>query len=312
MSTKVWNFLLPGCGTHQLRVEEIGTAGQTAFLDGAMQSQREVLIFSGPDDSLLEVRQQGGQWRLLVNGLVVEDYVPNRRKTGDETLRELRGKPEGSYMICPDIDASTLELNIIRKFRFTVCGQLHEVRVAHFDCIWQVVVDGHLVDRVAHKLVDNSGEARFYVKALDGSGWRLKALVRMLWIPRGKVWHYNLAVAGQDVPMCWSKVAGDVPGVEPALIVVPDDMRRESEEDLLAEEAAQDEHPACGPSAEEALPQGVSRDPATGGYQANIRAKCGKFVFLGEFQTPQEAYQRYLEALPSHCPEKALVPTIPG
>jgi len=49
------------------------------------------------------------------------------------------------------------------------------------------------------------------------------------------------------------------------------------------------------PTASQAMPQGVSLDTSTGMYTANIRVR-GKFRFLGEFRTPEEASQRYQQA----------------
>merc|ERR1712150_179027 len=65
----------------------------------------------------------------------------------------------------------------------------------------------------------------------------------------------------------------------------------------FAEAAAAVTAPAApaAPSATDSLPQGVSYDAASGAYTANICVK-GKFKFLGEFKTPDEAHLRYLAA----------------
>jgi len=302
---KVWNFLLPATGSHQLRVENIGAAGQRVIVDGDAQSARQSLIFEGPDNSLLELRPGQGQWSLRVNGLIVEDYTAKKRQSQDETLRELRTKPEGSYLISTEFDASSLDLNLVRMFRFIAEGREHEVRVAHMDCIWQVLCDGKLVERLAHKMRDNNGEARFDVTT--ASGRKLKAVVAMQWQHRAMVWRYNLNVNGVEVVQCWTQANGDDEAGHPKVVCEGHGTPAELPEDYEPPEAEEVERQ---PAIRE-LPQGVSFDAVSGSYQANIRARTGKFIFLGEFRTPEEAHLKYLQAVPIHCPDKAIVPGVP-
>lgn len=57
----------------------------------------------------------------------------------------------------------------------------------------------------------------------------------------------------------------------------------------------------------EVLPQGVVFNIACGTYEARIRASSGRFVFLGQHDTAAEAHQKYLEAMPIHCPGKKIL-----
>merc|ERR1719261_1233244 len=82
---------------------------------------------------------------------------------------------------------------------------------------------------------------------------------------------------------------------------VEDAEEGEESEDVADEDGISTELEDAGKEnvALESLPQGVSFDRESGAFQANIReCKTGRFVFLGEFATPERAYQKYLEALP--------------
>jgi len=342
MASKIWSFLLPETGAHELRAEALDTYTPQVFLDEQrleqvqtklpMASHGRTLVFAGPSDAPeIELHLQGsGQCQLVVNGTFVEDYAA-KRTTGDQSLRQLRGRPDGSYLICPDIDASHLALNIVRKFRFSAGGQVHEVQIAHGDGIWQVISDGHLVDRVAHKFEDTSGEAHFNIQAADGL--RLRTMVFMRWIKKASgppeiqedrdtamgnrygfgdpdgSWRYDLNVNGVRVPVCWTKVRGDLIGAGPPPAVTQEAVEELPEASFLSPTHDRgDQLRLQAPADLQSLPQGVSFDSSHGAYQASLRAKSGKFIFLGEFATPEEAHQRYLEAVPIHCPDKVLVP----
>lgn len=298
-----------------MRVEQLGTPGERVFINGEQQPAREARIFTGPGNSLLELRKgQAGQWSLLVNDLLVEDYCEGKRSSKDESLRELRGKPDGSYMISTGFDAANLrDLNVIRKFRFAASGDTHELEVAHWDCIWQVVFDGKIVDRVVHRLKDNNGEASFKLEVAGGK--RLDAGLHMTWLSVKGIWRYTLVVNSVEIPHCWSKVQGDIDPPPPVLDVAPLASAGEAQGDLPEpigpRPTLQEEELESPPLSREALPQGVSFDALSGAYQANVRSKTGKFVFLGEFRTVDEAHECYLKALPVHCPEKLVAPAVP-
>jgi len=314
MTTRVWNFLLPSTGQHQLRVEQLGSLGQLVFIDGDQQPMREALLFTGPENSLLELRKGSrGQWSLLVNGLTVEDYHEGHRPSGDESLRELRGKPDGSYLISTEFAAANLSsLHVIRIFRFMARGAVHEVQVSHKECIWQVIFDGRVVERAVHKLKDNNSEVSFRLEV--DSGQRLDAVLKMTWNSLAMVWRYTLTVQGVEIPLYWSKGKGDiVPAPELCEVLAAEGLPTPSAppEAELSQVAEDQPVPESVAPTEQLLPQGVSFDALGGSYQATIRSKTGKFVFLGEFTTPEEAHRCYLEALPAHCPDKILAPQVP-
>jgi len=309
MAVKTWQFLLPESGNHTVRVHKIGTREQDIEVDGQIlpaNAQRTSsgggsasCVFTGLGDAVCELRAHGKAWHLYVNGLLVEDYSADRRETKDETLRNLKGRPEGSYLIQTEIPAENFNLHVIRKFRFVLQGVLREVQVAHWDWIWQIMLDGKIVDRVAHEKSIEVGESNFDVRAEDGT--RLPAAIHMAWQPKINIWRYRLYVAGAEVPVCWTKATGDVqPPSEPPVI---------GEDIPLCPNACQAAAEAEARNVvQESLPQGVSYDAASGMYQANIRSAAGRFVFLGDFSTPEEAHQRYLEAIPSHNPGRPVLP----
>jgi hypothetical protein len=304
MGTKVWNFFLPESGAHQIRVEMLGVPGQRVYIDGELQQATEAMIFTGPQNTLLELRcQDKHRWVLMINGYVVEDYNPGRRKNGDETIRELRGKADGSYLIAPSFEVPELELHIVRRFRFRAGHELHELSVAHSDCIWQVVCDGALVARECHRMKDNSGEVSFNIQVAPEL--EVYAALQMSWVALERKWRYVLTVNHVDVPAYWVK------GQEP-LEVDPVVVLAELPAPPPSPEAAQlMPREELRPAGDESLPQGVSFNTASGCYEANIRNKAGKFLCLGEFRTADEAHAKYVEALPVYCPERCVLPGIP-
>lgn len=71
--TKIWNFLLPGSGCHQLVVQDIGTDKQKVCINDVWQTfDGPCMKFEGPAESMIELRM-GAIWSCLVNGVVVED-----------------------------------------------------------------------------------------------------------------------------------------------------------------------------------------------------------------------------------------------
>jgi len=278
----------------------VGLPSQRAFLDEAPCPliAGSPHLFLGPSGATLELRCKNKQWSLLVDDVMVEEYTSAKRSSGDETLRELRSKPEGSYMIQTDIDATQFDLNIVRKFRFNANSVPHEVMIAHREFIWQVIVDNRVVDRVSHKQADDDGEACFTIKIDDTLS--LPANVNMTWDNNRCLWIYVLSVNGIEVPTCWSKARGilALPSRPPEVCTTY------AEVEALADVPAPQGTQAAYYEMPEHLPQGVSFDTSTGSYQANIKSKVGRFVFLGEFATAEEAHQRYLEAVPKYYPER--------
>lgn len=288
------------------------------------------------------------RWALFVNDLMVEEYLEGKRTSMvgreecQDALRDLRNMPDGSYTIAVQFDSQNFSsVNVIRKFRFLTHDILHEVGVAHSEAIWQVVLDGHLAERRSHHWTDNNGMLDFDVPISSTSSpsptFRddmVRGRMEMEWSSREMKWVYFLRVNGVPIPCAWMKAKGDLPGVvppqvcsgmasvegrhtAPRVVVHPQSPPsrstssnpyegREGPGANLLHDCAEpraDPHPEM-----QILPQGVSYDSETGTYQANIRNRAGKFVFLGEFETVEEAHQKYLEAVPIHSPEKKVAP----
>lgn len=316
----VWHFLLPGTGEHRLQAKGIGdNIPPEVILDGQLLPARPgQLLFTGPENSQLEIQKDSNSnWHLLVNGNRVEEYSPKKRSSGvNDGLRDVRNMAEGSYLISPQFDVHGMDLNVIRKFRFQLEGQIHEVTLAHSEDIWQIALNGAMIERQAHTWKDNDAHASFDVPTQ--TGLKLPGTFDMKWITRKFVWQYTMTINGVNVPPCWVKGTGEM-DVSPVVIPAPAGLgsaHLSPKATPVFETYATAHEPtpalapvaAVVPPAPEILPQGVSFDSSSGLFQSNIKSKAGRFVFLGEFKTAEEAHQRYLEAIPVHCPDKRLAP----
>lgn len=315
IGTKVWSFLLPDSGEHQFMVKQVGTPDQTMSIDGGPDINQQGKLFTGPENSVLELQFTGPgsykhskHWYLIVNGMCVESYAVDKRRSGDESLRELKGKPDGSYVISTEFNAAGLELDIVSTFSFR-CGEpVHEIHIAQAKTVWHTVYDGRIMTRAQ---IADGVHVTFEVEVESGQRLSVVACGQWLDLPRtrGK-WGYSVFVNGINVPASWTKMTNETcPKMAPTLIpvaVVPpmptEDLSDESLDGKVRVDAQAVER--------ECLPQGVCFDATSGMYQANIRAKSGKFVSLGEFRSPDEAHQRYVEAVPLHYPDK-LLPLVP-
>jgi len=353
MCTKIWNFLLPATGSHQLRVENLGTPAQKVFIDGEQQPSTYALVFTGPGDSLIEIRNtepwkhSDEGWTLLVNGFYVEDYNANRRKSGDESLRELRSRPDGAYIISPTFELTANDVQVASQFQFRVGGQLMQVNIAHSESIWQVLLDGVVQSRGSLFVSDGGFESHFAVPVAPGKqlpasmtmslayherestlaslsfGSRVPSAA-MTWHSKDLIWNYALVVNGLQIPTCWTKHLGAVePQVMPLVVITdeqidaaapnaPNGPLSSPEGDIQDVVQGVPISQPLSPVAQGSLPQGVSYDEVSGRYQANIRNRTGKFVFLGEFLSAEEAYQSYLQAMPIHSPDKKIVASLPS
>lgn len=288
---KIWNFLLPETGaSHEFRAESLGQKAQMVYIDGIPLAAPEgVLLFTGPCGSLLELRkrERDYHWDLLVNGLIVEEYTAGKRKTGDDTLRDLRSRPDGSYTIATNFSSAGLDLNEVRRFRFTARGVMHEVNVAHQDWVWQIIHNGNLLDRKSHSLWENQGSCRFEVDA--GDNLKLEVEVLMSWDAIKMIWLYTVCANHISIQPYWSKVRGEIPMSVPEVVgACPANYSAPYREVGAAE---LQEEPFVPPVD---LPQGVSYDSVSRSYQANIRIN-NKFQFLGEYNNIQEAEAKYRE-----------------
>lgn len=290
--TKTWNFLLPETGAHELKVDAIGKQTQTVYIDGQLLEAPEgTTMFTGPSGSLLELRFRDQNWDLFVNGLQVEEYTAGKRRSADDTLRDLKSRPDGSYMIATSFSSDHLvsAMNKVRKFHFLAKGQLHEIEIAHMDWVWQILHNGSIIDRRTHAMTEDSCNCRFQID-VDAST-KLEAEVCMSWDNVKTIWYYTLLVEHMNVAPYWSKIKGDLDA--PLLEVVSTSREYVVEAQPTRDSIASlpDESPVISPAD---LPPGVSYDSSQGSFQANIRVG-NKFMFLGEFSTVDEAEARYLQ-----------------
>jgi len=215
----VWNFSLPSTGSHQLRVANMGASGQEIYLDNTLIPAPEgTTTFTGPAGALLELRRQGSEWILLVDGVLVE--AGGSGQTG--------GFFEAGW-----------------TFFSPITGQAHQVRVANIGRTGQEFsIDGVV-------LPAPDGTTTF-----TGPGGALLEIR-----PAGHAWSLFVdGIAVEDFNARASTQPGQRVAVDTSI-----------------------------------LPQGVSYDAESKVYKANIKVG-GKFRFLGDFPTAQEAHERYLKA----------------
>lgn len=309
---RVWNFVLPESGNHSFRVEGLNDGLRRAFLDNQeLEVRPGQETFAGPGGALLRIKECGmptqtprlldkeAKWVLLVNERQVEEADPS-----GNSLRDLRSMAEGSYTIATGFDAGGVSQNACRKYQFLVDNATHEVAVAHRECVWQVSLDGKLVDQQSHSLGDNSGTVDLKVPAANGT--HIPGKLTVTWILMELKWSYCLSVAGVLVPASWTKAKGNTVGVVPPQICSGAPVSN------ALETAAPVTHSADADVAPDSLPQGVSYDKETKTFQANIRDdKSKRYICLGEFASADAAHQKYLEARSRYAPDKNLAPEVP-
>jgi hypothetical protein len=307
-------------------VEKIGTLKQKVVLDGAeLESREGQTVFPGPGGALLRLKNTGAAqqkgWTLMVDEVSVEEVG----KCGDG-LRDLRSMAEGSYTIATGFSARGViaKKHICRKFKFRVGGIQHSVIVANQDRTWKVAFDGEFVDQEKYSILDSAVEVEFTIAAPDGTS--LQAHLRIVWNMMRMAWTHSLHIGEVKVPVCYTPARGArwvrTPEVLPGWRTVSSDAAidpAEDVEDVEDEEGDDDENEVSSEVANQdrdsvaldSLPQGVSYDQDSHSFQANIRdPKTGRFIFLGEFATPERAHEVYLEALPKFNPDKAIAPIL--
>eukprot|EP00928_Gymnodinium_smaydae_P096669 TRINITY_DN8589_c1_g10_i1.p1 TRINITY_DN8589_c1_g10~~TRINITY_DN8589_c1_g10_i1.p1 ORF type:complete len:322 (+),score=32.63 TRINITY_DN8589_c1_g10_i1:68-1033(+) len=316
---RVWKFLDPSSGEHTVRVKGIGTSRQEVSLDGTkLPACAGQTTFAGPDAMLLQLKRVAdpkpffslrarSHWALYVNERLVEEAGSSR-----DSLRDFRNMPDGSYTIATGFFTTGVKRHACRKFKFFLDDKPRSILVAYKDRCWQVLVDGELIDRESRGLLDISGTIEFEVP-VGASDVRVPARLEISWSIKELTWKYHLVVASEVVPATWTSYSGRLRTVTPAKIysgqpLEPGDHTcSEDDDEEDAEEAeVEDQKENQSPSA---LPQGVSYDAEARAYQATIMDPSTKrFVFLGEFGSPEAAHERYLEALARYSPEKKLAP----
>jgi len=306
--------VLPESGTHNFRVEGLGGGLRRAFLDDQLiECKPDQETFALPGGALLRIKEipdyirtprsvdKEAKWVLLVNERQVEEIAPS-----GNGLRDLRSMAEGSYIIATGFDAQGVVQNACRKYKFLIDEVPHEVTVAHRECVWQVTLDGLLVDQCSHSLIDNVGTVDMKVPTANGT--HVPGRLTVTWVLTELKWSYCLVVGGVVVPASWTKAKGSTGHVAPPAISSGASTSNDTQAEgaTVTNSADEDVVP-------EILPQGVSFDRDTKTFQANIKdVKKNRYICLGEFASADAAHQKYLEALTRYAPEKQLAPQVPS
>lgn len=304
-----WKFEAPGLGNHLVRVKNIGLASQEFYLDGSLiEAPPGTTLFTGPGGKLLELRSFQTNWSLFFDGVEVLAYNPLADPTDTTLVWNFTQPGTGNHQFCvtgagkPGQEVYLNGERIITpegELTFTgPGGTLLELKLQNEE--WVLCVDGELMkplgigafvgdqpekdvvwtfmspQKSTHQMqVEKIGQPN-QVVSIDRTTIPAPGTQRAFTGPGGvllelkqKGQHWALFVDGLPVDDSNAKFAA-----------APDGMTA----------------PAPKPqSANDSLPQGVSYDAASGAYTANICVK-GKFKFLGEFKTPDEAHLRYLGA----------------
>lgn len=316
---RIWKFLVPGLGEHTLKGKSLGKPKQHVNLDGTdLESKPGQTVFAGPDGMVLRLKQESGQWTLLVNEQAVEEVGQSCNG-----LRDFRSMADGSYTIATGFSVVGLGIkkHACRKYKFLLDEVLHEVVLAHKNRTWQIALDGDLVHQESCRLLESTGQARFDVPTAGGS--HVPAILDMTWSLMDFRWSYRLRVGEVLVPVCWTNFKGTIRRVEPPKVFSGAPCPTAAATELLQPELADAVCTDCADAisseeegdkeneSPEYLPQGVSYDREAGSYQANIKdPRTNRFVFLGEFGNADEAHAKYLDALSKYAPDKKLVPSL--
>jgi len=309
---RVWNFMLPESGNHSFSIEGLGGGVRRVFLDNQeMEYKPGQLTFEGPGGALLRIKESAdpsktprsvdkeAKWVLFVNEKQVEEAAPS-----GNGLRDLRSMAEGSYIIATGFDAEGVVQNACRRYKFMVDAVPHEVTVAHRECVWQVTLDGQLIDQQSHSLNDNNGCVDMKVPAAEGT--YIPGKLSVSWVLKELKWSYSLTIGAVLVPASWTKAKGPTMHVVPPAIFSSAPTSNGPQAEAAATNNSGDANVAP-----ESLPQGVSYDLETKTFQANIKdEKTKRYICLGEFASADAAHQKYLDALSRYAPEKQLAPEI--
>mmetsp|Transcript_67665 Transcript_67665/g.201221 ORF Transcript_67665/g.201221 Transcript_67665/m.201221 type:complete len:406 (+) Transcript_67665:76-1293(+) len=305
----VWfKFSLPNLGTHHVRVKNIGLPGQDIMLDGTpLDAPEGTMAFTGPGGNLLELVKHEGIWVLLADTQVIHQSPP-----------ETGARPSLVwYVTLPSTG---------RRHQVYVTGMGTQYQDFEVDGFKVMAAPGQLTfTGPGGSLLELQQNGDSWVLLADGtpfhpsnadtvSGGQGQEVAWTFFGPTTGLAHQikavNIGRKGQQVYIDGNLVPG--PDGQTAFTgpggVLLELQQGVSGWDLRVDGCGLEDHnnkvtlsgavAATGArapvSSGSALPQGVSQDPATGKFTANIRVK-GKFKFLGEFATPAEAHARYLE-----------------
>lgn len=297
-------------GIHHVRVKNIGNPSQEIFVDGTpIEAPEGTVCFTGPGASLLELKQNAsGHWVLVVDGVEFCQSAPSSGCADPPYVWHFSLPQTGVHeMRVMNISTPSQEVFIDGmlvdapggQMTFTGPGaSLLELQSTGDD--WALVVDGVMVTAGAamNTATDTPKEMLWSFGTPSGSAAHELRILRL-----GQP-DQEVSIDGVAVPAPAGQTAFTGPegtllelrrrGHAWALYVDGKGICNEDAETMSASKpvvSSQDQREAVAPNSQ--LPQGVSLSES-GKYAANIRL-AGKFKFLGEFSTPEEAHAKYLQ-----------------
>eukprot|EP00929_Paragymnodinium_shiwhaense_P098104 TRINITY_DN59641_c0_g1_i1.p1 TRINITY_DN59641_c0_g1~~TRINITY_DN59641_c0_g1_i1.p1 ORF type:complete len:481 (-),score=121.66 TRINITY_DN59641_c0_g1_i1:104-1546(-) len=308
-----WRFSMPGSsGVHQVRVKNLGAAGQEVVIDGApVLAPDGTTTFTGPAGSFLQLEYREGDWVLLVDGRVAERYFPDANENdevflwnftiaGSQGSHEVRlehgGKPgqsvyiDGNHVPGPQ-----------GQMTFTGPGgcllDLRQLPSSE----WQLCVDGTPVAGCVLAACGGrtmaAGDSIFSFQAATGSQHQVR--VQLDDAGQECVSIDGVRVDAPPGTVCFTGPGGCLLELRKqaggALALFVDGVCAAAPTSTGATMPVG--HSPVAP--EGGLPPGVSLCRETGRYEANIRIG-GRFMKLGDFSTIEEAAAKYNEAKAAH------------
>jgi len=314
----LWKFALPGIGTHQLRIKAIGEAGQEVFMDGSpVEAPPGTTTFTGPGACLLQISKGGGQWSLHVDGVYCPQSTSSPSATSSAKTWEFVLPSTGAHTV----SAVNLGLPGHQVFIDGVSTAAPEgtttftgpegvlLQFQNNGDSWILYVDGNQAQETeGGGSSATSGSALWNFSVMDPSktfSSMHQMQVRNMGVTGQEVFLDGVLVPAPEGTTMFTGPVGcllevQLRGSSWALQVDGVDVEAHNTAIMMsgAATAPPGVREAVAPVTMIDLPQGVTLDPSTGKYTANIRVH-GRFVNLGIFATPDEAsnhYQQYKKA----------------
>jgi len=314
-----WKFVVDGCGTHHLRVTDIGTAAQVVFLDGApLEAPPGTMAFTGPAGSYLELQRWDGKWVLRVDNKDVFDQAsPHLDSSASLHAWRFRGPGGASHELRVANIGSAEQVVYLDgalvpapggTTRFTgPGGDLLELQL-EADSHWSLAVNGAAAQAECLGGAPAAGGApcaeASWIFLAPATGAAHQMHVRNIGGPTQEVYLDGAPVEAPAGTTEFTGPGGALLELRPkghawALFVdrlpVEDHNGRASTLPgaLAGAGMAIPQREVVDTSLP--LPQGVSWDADAQAYKANVKVH-GRFKCLGEFASAEEAHARYLAA----------------
>jgi hypothetical protein len=318
------------------QIEAVGLDGNVVqeFVFLAYDQKHAVQVVLSASNSFVQVGNPQAAWEIIFDGHVVARHTGEERGTNAEVSFPVNFDGVGSMMALLKITWVKWPVPMHYRYHFSLEG----VNVPAFSgqrsppgrmlsiqgvpgreenipvvlaCVGERPSPAVFVSGVEREyLVDN----RSLRSIRQGLGYRSMKDVNMK-TDEHEPWGAIVTGIAEDdgwlkVGECYLPILID--GL-PVLTLLQSDPHRDGSNespDMSTEATVEDLAPSAVVLEVPTLPQGVSFNRDTGRYQATIKSKTGRWVDLGEHSTPEEAYQKYLEAMPIHNPNKVLAPSV--